>query len=58
MNVSNEDLMEQLDKVMGKLRSIEDEFTLQMGKYENIGDLENKIEELERRIKKLESSVT
>lgn len=46
--------MEKLDKVMGKLKGMEEEFTLQMGKYEQIGELEDKIEQLERRVIKLE----
>ncbi len=56
MNISQDDLSEKLDKVMGKLSAMEEEFTLQMGKYEHIGDLEDQIEELDKRLKKLELS--
>ncbi len=54
MSVSNEELSEKLDKVMGKLNAMEEEFTLQMGKYENINDLEDQIDAHDKRLKKLE----
>ena len=54
----NEDVLEKLDAVMGKLRDMEQEFILQMGKYEHIGDIEEKIEELEKRVHKLEHPAT
>jgi len=53
MNANNS-LSEKLDEVMGKLNSMEKEFTLQMGKYEQIGELEDRIDMLEKRVKKLE----
>lgn len=55
MSVSNDQLMEKPDKVMGKLMGMEEEFTLQMEKYEIIGELENRIEDLDQRLQKLET---
>ena len=56
MTSSDQNIIEKLDEVMGKLRAMEEEFTLQMGKYESINDLENRIEFLESTVKKLEQS--
>lgn len=54
MKSSKDELMEKLDAVMGKLQKMEEEFTLQMGKYTQINDLIDQIENLEKRIEKLE----
>ena len=53
---NNDAVVEKLDKVMGKLEGMEQEFTLQMGKYSQIGDLEERIEDLENRVKKIEQT--
>ena len=47
-------LSDKLDAVMGKLQKVGDEFTLQMGKYEQINDHEDMLDDHEKRIKKLE----
>ena len=54
MTLSNDKLAEKIDEMIGKLNKIEEEFTLQMGKYEEINDIEERIEELEKKVKKLE----
>lgn len=40
--------------MIGKLNKMEEEFTLQMGKYESINDLEDRIDDLEKRVKRIE----
>lgn len=55
MTSPDQTIIVKLDEVMGKLRTMEEEFTLQMGKYELIGELEDKIDTLEKRIEKLET---
>lgn len=47
-------VIEKMDAVMGKLKTMEEEFTLQMGKYESINDLEDQVEDHEKRLQKLE----
>ena len=54
MTVSNDEISEKLDKVMGKLKAMEEEFTLQMGKYEEINDVVDQMDSLDKRLKKLE----
>ena len=54
MTSFDQNIVEKLDEVMGKLRGMEEEFTLQMGKYELIGELEDRIDILEKRTEKLE----
>lgn len=54
MTVSNDELSEKLDKVMGKLQDMEQEFSLQMGKYEHINELEEQVEDLQKRVENLE----
>ena len=54
MTVSNDEISEKLDKVMGKLKAMEEEFTLQMGKYEEINDIVDQMDNLDKRLKKLE----
>ena len=51
---SNNSLPDKLDEVMGKLNSMEKEFTLQMGKYEQINELEDRVDMLEKRVEKLD----
>jgi len=54
MTFSSDTLPEKIDQMIGKLNKMEEEFTLQMGKYESINDLEDRIDDLEKRVQKLE----
>ncbi len=54
MSDLSDDILQKLDKVMGELQNMQEEFTLQMGKYEKIGELEERVELLEEKINKLE----
>ena len=51
---SEKRLSDKLDSMTGEFKSMKDEFTLQMGKYEQINEIENSIENHEERLKKLE----
>ncbi len=54
MTLKVDKVLQKLDEAMGKLQSMEQDLALQMGKYESIGDLEDKVDELEKRVKILE----
>lgn len=54
MTFPDDILPEKIDQMIGKLNKIEEEFTLQMGKYESINDLEDRVDNLEKRVEKLE----
>lgn len=46
-----------LDQLMNEIKSMREEFTLQIGKYQQIGELEDRIDDLEKRIKKIEDKI-
>ena len=54
MTKSDKTLDDMLDEVMHEMKDMRDEFSLQMGKYEQINELEDRIDDLEKRVKKIE----
>ncbi len=57
VKASEKRLSEKLDEVMGELKSTREEFTLIKGKYDTVNDLEDIVDDHEKRIKKLEHPV-
>jgi len=52
--IANKPSSEILDELMSEVKSMREEFSLQIGKYSEINDLEDRIDNLEKRVQKLE----
>ena len=52
--MSNKTSTEMIDELMQEIKSMREEFTLQMGKYEEINELSDEVQDLKKRVQKLE----
>jgi ubiquinone biosynthesis protein UbiJ len=53
ISLSEKQLDEKLDSMIKEFQNTKEEMTLQMGKYEQINDIEDRVDILEQKVKKL-----